>query len=148
MEHYDPGQVTRVWQRVWSEGTEKSVLPGLKALAAAEITEAALLKRLSAQLGDGGVLLKMSREDAAHGECIKGIYIMATGEHPELKPYLTETEKPETALRKCYVRKLRAIAQYESRAGDADYGSAFSWLARQEEEHCCRILQLMGRLKK
>ena len=40
------------------------------------------------------------------------------------------------------------LAQYESRQSDPQYGHVFRDLARQEQEHCHRILEILGALAK
>lgn len=146
MENIDRGLEQRVWQRV--HGGQEAQEPSLQALAAAERSAAAVYLMLSrsAQGSRKEKLRKLYQRDKAHGECLKGMQLCAAGTPLSARPAPPVPERPEIALRKCYAGCLRAAAQYESRAADPEYGPVFAHLARQEQENCAMILELLGEL--
>ena len=150
MEQYDGSLADRVWQRVRGESGGEPPKPGLRALAAAEAREAAILRMLSGQIqGQDRTLLRdMAEAEQNHAACLGGIHFFTTGTQPGLRQISVPVEAPETALRKCYGRKLRALREYESRISDPEYGHVFAELARQERRHCAVILEIVGRRKR
>ena len=148
MEQYDTGMEQRVWQRI--KGADCPPQKGLQALAAAELTEAAVLLMLSQQLQgkEKALLRKIYEEDQNHAACLKGIHYFTTDSPLSVRPVPPAPDAPVLALRKCYARKLRAQKEYESRASDPEYGSVFRQLAEDEGRHCKMILQIVGNMKK
>ncbi len=146
MEKMDTAMAARVWQRVRGEATAPEAISGLQGLAAAEMAEAAALAQMSGmtQGRSQRVLRQLAQQDRAHAACLKGIQAMAMGSAPHLRTAPPVPEEPETALRKCCGRKMKALAQYEARAQDPEFGCMFAELARQERAHCCQLLELLG----
>ena len=149
MEKIDTDMEQRVWKRVRGE-EQPTPQQGLQGLAAAEQNEAAVYLMLSRQLQgrEKTVLRKLFEQEQAHGAILRGIHMVMTGQRlaPRTAPPAPET--PEIALRKCYARKLKTLAEYENRAADPEYGVAFAHMARQEREHCAILLELLGDLRR
>ena len=51
-------------------------------------------------------------------------------------------------LRRCYGKELRLLKEYENRCSDAEYGPVFDRLAQRGRDHCCTVLELIGKLGK
>ena len=149
MERFDTKTEDRVWQRVRGEKPPR-LEQSIQALAAAELSEAAAHLMLSRQLQgkEKTVLRRIYEEDRAHAACLKGIHYFTFDTPLAIRPVPPAPESPVIGLRKAYARKLRALKQYESRCDDPEYGTIYQALARQEQEHCRLILELVGDLKK
>lgn len=150
MEQYEDSLADRVWKRVRGEAAPEPPKPGVRALAAGEAGEAAVLRMLAGQMQgrDRTLLRDMAEAEQDHAACLAGIHFFTTGTPAALRPVSAAPESPETALRKCYGRKLRALREYESRASDPEYGHVFAELARQERHHCRTLLEIAGRRKR
>ena len=148
MEKIDPAMEQRVWGRVRGDGVPAQ--PGLQALAAAELAEAAVFLMLSRQLQgrEKEQLRRLFAEEQRHADRLRGMHTMITGQPLPLRMPPAQTQLPETALRKSYAHKLRAIGEYQRRSEDREYGAVFAELARQEMEQCAVILEIMGNLKR
>lgn len=150
MEKYDSEMAARVWQRVQGEAEAVSPpLPSANALAAAELAQAAALLQLSRQLQgrEKAVVRHLYEEEKTHADVLRGIHFLITGRRAPIRTAPAEGVAPEIALRKCYAAALRAMKEYGSRSKDAEYGSAFAALARQERAHCTMLLEILGSLK-
>ena len=151
MNGYDPQKAARVWQRVQS-AQQESAKPdeNLKELIMNEWIAAATYAQLSRQLpqAQGQVLQRLSREEHGHGACLRGIYVLKTGEKcPVNTPYLGK-EAPEVTLRRCYGLEMRSLKEYEAKCTDPEYGHVYARLADQEREHCMALLGVIGSLGK
>ena len=149
MEQFDKDIENRVWQRVNGDNPPR-LEQSLQALAAAELSEAAAHLMLSRQLQgkEKAILRRIYEEDQAHAACLKGIHYFTFDTPLAVRHIPPAPESPAVALRKAYARKLRALRQYESRSDDPEYGAVYAALARQEQEHCRLILEMVGNLKK
>jgi len=155
MKPYDPQTAARVWQRVQGHNTQTPVESpnpesGLLGLILEEWISASTYLQLSRTLSprEGAVLQRLFREEQTHAACLKGIYTLVTGEKPLMKTPALPKEPPELTLRKCYVREMQSLKEYEARSSDAEYGPVFSRLAEQEREHCRAVLELLGSMQK
>ena len=150
METYDKAKAARVWQRVQGE-TVANPMQGLQGLIAEEWADAAMYLALSRRVqGNHSMLLKkMSQQEQSHMACLKGIFTLQGTGRPEIPaPQPIEKASITMLLRRCYGREMRCLSQYESRMGDPQYGHIFRTLARQEQEHCHMILEILGTLSK
>lgn len=150
METIDTEMAQRVWQRVTNTVPPPAASPDLQMLIEEELADAAIYLHLS-RLFDSRhsrILRQMHQQEQAHAACLKGIYRMMTGHRPIPRIPKPEREKPILTLRRCYERELRCLSQYEARSADPQYGQAFARMARQEQEHCRILLELLGRLEK
>ena len=151
MHTYDPQKAARVWQRV--QGTEP-VQPrpeeNLKELIMNEWIAASTYAGLARQLGqkEGAVLQRLSREEHAHGACLRGIYQLKTGEKCALQIPKGTNESVEVTLRRCYGMEMRSLKEYEAKCEDPEYGHVYGRLAEQEREHCMALLGVIGNLGK
>lgn len=146
MEKYDAQKAVRVWQRVQAQQTPENITPGLQELIREEWLDASVYLQLSRKFQGKAreILQKMFREEQTHLACLKGIYTLTTGGHVALKDAVPEVRPPREQLRLCYGREMRALARYEERSRDPQYGQVFLRLAEQEREHCRMILELLG----
>lgn len=149
MDTIDPAKAARVWQRVQGESREGQKEQGLREMIAREWTDGMVFLQLSRRLpGKESASLRQLYEQAqAHTACLKGIYTLITGEHPSVQAVPPRTENPENALRRCYGSKMQCLAWYEERSTDPEYGPVYARLARQEQEHCRVLLEVLGKLR-
>lgn len=154
MEPLDRDLEARVWKRI--HGTppphktgepEPVPAPALTALAAGAAADADTFLKLTRELGgQGGVLLRMARQDQSHAGCIKGICAMTAGKPVPIPSLPHPTGSPAATLRRCYANHLQRIREYYRLAEDSSFGPAFEKMAAEEQEHCKQILELMGKL--
>ncbi len=147
MDQIDGKLEQRVWKRV-REG--ESPQEGLQQLVAAEQREAAELLLLSRQFQghQKELLRKMFQQEQSHGACLRGMHLIIQGKPLAVQTPAPRAEKLTVALQKCYGRKLRTAGEYERRSSDREYGFVFAQMARQEQEHCAALLEILGNLGK
>ena len=150
MKNYDPKTAARVWDRVQNAAVPIADAQLILNLIGDEALDAATYLQLSKRLPvpQATVIRQMSQQEQAHISCLKGIYTMITGEKAKILPPKVADDPPDIVLRRCYGREMRALAQYEARQNDPQYGHVFRTLARQEQEHCHKLLELLGMLTK
>ena len=134
----------KIWQRVRSDGT--AITDGLPGLAAGALARAALYNALARQLqGPGrGIFLSLQEEEQDCIRCLQGIYRLVNGTKMQLAAATPSGEKLETALRKCYGQSLKALAVFEQRSSNPEYGPVFDHLAGKMRGNCCKIAGLLG----
>ena len=148
MDTIDKQKAARVWERVQGRPVRD---PGdLPALIAGEWSDAAIYLQLSRRFQgkESAALRRLYEQEQAHAACLKGIYTLLTGAQPAVPTVTPALENTEAALRRCYGREMRCLAQYEARQTDPQYGHVFRSLSRQEQEHCHKILEILGVLAK
>ena len=151
MNAYDPQKAARVWQRVQNAQPEQVRQDeNLKELIMNEWTAAATYARLARLLpqSQGQVLQRLSREEHGHGACLRGIYVLKTGEKCPVHTPNAGNEPPEVTLRRCYGLEMRSLKEYEAKCDDPEYGHVYARLADQEREHCMALLGIIGGLEK
>lgn len=149
METYDKQKAARVWQRVQGAAPEDPVR-GLAGMIAEEWADAAAYLTMSRRVQgrESAILRKMGQEEQSHMACLKGMYTLLGTGRPEIPaPQPLDRAPLGLLLRRCYGREMRALAQYEARAADPEYGQIFARMAQQEREHCRQLLELLGSLK-
>ena len=137
----------KIWQRV--KGETPPVTEGLPGLAAGALARAALYGNLARQLqGPGrGILQQLQAEEQHCARCMKGVYRMVTGNRMQPAAVPLSGENTETALRKCYGQTLKALAAFDGRAYDPEYGPVFGLLSSKMRTNCCKLAELMGILQ-
>lgn len=137
----------KIWQRV--KGETPPVTEGLPGLAAGALARAALYGNLARQLqGPGrGILQQLQEEEQHCARCMKGVYRMVTGNRMQPAAVPLSGENTETALRKCYGQTLKALADFERRVYDPEYGPVFGLLSSKMRINCCKLAELMGILQ-
>lgn len=150
MKNYDPKTAARVWDRVQNAAVPAGDSQLILNLIAEEILDAATYLQLSKRLStpQAAAIKQLAQQEQSHVSCLKGVYTMITGEKPKVLPVKVSDDPPDIVLRRCYGREMRALAQYEARQNDPQYGHVFRMLARQEQEHCRRLLEILGTLSK
>ena len=150
MANYDPKAAARVWDRVQNTAVPTADAPAILNLIEEELIDAAAYLRLSKKLPPplAASARQMAQQEQSHAACLKGIYTMITGRKPIVPPPVLSDDPPDIILRRCYGREMRCLAQYEARQNDVQYGHVFRSLARQEQGHCHRILEIFGILAK
>ena len=150
MKQYDPKSAAMVWDRVRGAAVPTSDAPAILNLIEEELLDAAAYQRLSKRLPppQAAAARQMAQQEQAHAACLKGIYALITGRPPIVPPPVAAGDPPEIVLRRCYGREMRCLAQYEARQTDPQYGHVFRSLSRQEQEHCHKILEILGVLAK
>lgn len=140
----------RVWDRVRNTAVPAGDAPSILNLIAEEQLDAATYQRLAGRLPGNlaGIARQLARQEQAHATCLKGVYTLITGQKPLLPPPAVTDDGPEIVLRRCYGREMRCLSQYEAKMGDPQYGHIFRNFVRQEQEHCHRILEILGALGK
>lgn len=150
MKNYDPKTAARVWDRVQNTAVPAGDSQLILNLIAEEALDAAAYLQLSKRLPtpQAAAVKQLAQQEQSHVSCLKGVYTMITGEKPKVLPVKVSDDPPDIVLRRCYGREMRALAQYEARQNDPQYGHVFRMLARQEQEHCRRLLEILGTLSK
>ena len=150
MKNYDPNTAEKVWDRVKNTAVPTGDSQLLLNLIAEEIQDAHTYPQLAKRLPppQAAIVRGLSQQEQAHATCLKGIYAMVTGRSAIVPPPPVTNDPPDIVLRRCYGREMRMLTQYESRQNDPQYGHIFRSLARQEQEHCHRLLELLGMLAK
>lgn len=150
MASIDPELAARVWQRVrpGEEIPEKLVQKTtLSALIAREQDQAELFRQLAARTpGQQGAFARLFRQARGRMACLRGMELLQGGSYTPapVKPW---EERPMAAiLGSCYGRSLEAMAEYDIRADDTEYGAVFACLAQQVREQCRVILEALGEL--
>lgn len=148
MERIDPGKAAAVWQRVQSTAQPKQISRKLTALIQEELTEAALYQQLFRKTQNQPLLQQLARQSSAHAACLRGMYLLLTGEYPApFTPQLGQGAT-EPVLRRCYGHTLSRVTQYEALSADLEYGMVFSRLTKQAQEQCHNLLILLGSFKR
>ena len=150
---YDTRKEARVWQRVQSEKAETPPAPQgdhLPAMIMEQMQLSAVYLQLSRLLQgrDGAVFVRLAREARAQAVCIKGIVVLVTGQSPQIAAVPVQIGNVDAVLRSCYGKELRLLKAYENRCAEAEYGPVFTRLAERGREHCCTLLELIGKLGK
>ena len=90
-------------------------------------------------------LTAMAREARAQQVCLAGIRALVTGEEGRK----SVTAAPDTGtlavrLKKAYVRAMRLLSACEAHAEDREYGPVFQRLSARQQDHCRKILEIIG----
>ena len=91
-------------------------------------------------------LHRMAREARAQSACIGGICALVLGETPEKSFPLPDTGTIAVRLKKAYSRAMRLLSACEGYTTDIEYGPVFQRLAAKQQEHCRKILEIIGSL--
>ena len=150
MKNIDAKTAAMVWDRVQNAAVPTGDAPAILNLIEEELVDAAAYLRLARKLPPPQAVIarQLAQQEQSHAVCLKGIYTLITGRKAMVPQPALSDDPPEVVLRRCYGREMRCLAQYEARQTDAQYGHVFRSLARQEQEHCHRILEILGALAK
>ena len=150
MKQYDPKTAKMVWDRVQNAAVPAPDAPAILNLIEEELIDAAAYLRLSKKLPPAQAVIarQLSQQEQSHAGCLRGIYTLITGRKAIVPQQVISDDLPEIVLRRCYGREMRCLAQYEARQTDPQYGHVFRTLARQEQAHCHRILEIFGAITK
>ena len=91
-------------------------------------------------------LQTMAREAGAQRTCLAGIRAMVTGEESCVVPIPADAGTPGVRLKKAYVRAMRLLTDCEAYARDPEYGPVFQRLSLRQQDHCRKILEIIGSL--
>ena len=148
MEKLDQDLQKRVWQRVQG----KNSMPPLgkvncKSWMLAAQENAAVYHRFaqSAQGREAEQLKRMYQECQKCIACLKGICRLR-GERVEVRPLPREKEPRRNQLELCYSRERKLWEELDQYTCDSDHGLVYGRLARQAQEHCVTILEILGRI--
>ena len=89
---------------------------------------------------------QMARESRAQGACLGGICAMVTGEPPKQTVPPPDTGTLPVRLKKSYVRALGLLTACQAHSADPEYGPVFQRLATRQQDHCRKILEIIGSL--
>ena len=150
---YDKGKEARVWQRIQNEKQqEQAARPAehLPALIMECLQLAAAYRQLSLRVGgkDGTSLIRLAREANAQAVCLKGIVSLMKGSVPNITGIPQQLSITDVLMRRCYGAELRMMKACESRCSDPEYGPVFERLTARGREHCCTLMELIGRTGK
>lgn len=150
MKNYDPNTAARVWDRVQNTTPPPGDSQLILNLIAEELLDSVTYLRLAKKLPAPHAVAarQLAGQEQAHVACLKGIYTLITGRKAIVPTPTGSDDPPDIVLRRCYGREMRCLAQYEARQNDPQYGHIFQRLARQEQEHCHKILEILGALAK
>lgn len=150
---YDTGKAARVWQRVQNERQEGNVnrpTEHLPVLILEQLQLSAAYRQLSVRLGgkEGALLIRLAREANTQAVCLKGILSLMKGTAPQVASAPQQLSNTDVILRRCYGAELRLLQSYESRGNDPEYGPVFDRMAARGREHCCALMELIGKTGK
>ena len=91
-------------------------------------------------------LNRMARETRAQSACIGGICALIMGEAHQKTVALPDSGTISVRLKKAYSRAMHLLAACEGYTADIEYGPVFQRLARTQQEHCRKILEIIGSL--
>ena len=91
-------------------------------------------------------LNRMAREAKAQGSCIGGICALVMGETPKRALPCPDTGTISARLKKAYSRAMHLLSACEGYSKDPEYGPVFQRLAIKQQEHCRKILEIIGSL--
>ena len=91
-------------------------------------------------------LNRMAREAKAQSACVGGICALILEEAPERTVALPDTGILSVRLKKAYARAMRLLSACEGYSTDPEYGAVFRRLAYTQQEHCRKILEIIGSL--
>ena len=91
-------------------------------------------------------LLNMAREAKAQGTCLAGIQALVTGEDHRPAPIPPDAGILNARLKRAYIRAMRLLSDCEAWAADPEYGPVFQRLAHRQQDHCRKILEIIGSL--
>ena len=150
MKNIDAKTAAMVWNRVQNAAVPTGDAPAILNLIEEELVDAAAYLRLARKLPPPQAVIarQLAQQEQSHAVCLKGIYTLITGRKAMVPQPALSDDPPEVVLRRCYGREMRCLAQYEARQNDPQYGHVFRSLARQEQEHCHKILELLGVIAK
>lgn len=150
MQGYDAKKAAQVWQRVQSTAHPQPQDTGLLPLIAAELAASAAYMALSKRYtGKESIQLRtMAEEEAAHAACLRGMYVLMTGQRVPVQAVQPGQEPMEAALCRCYAGELASIRAYTERSAQPEYGHIFASLAKEEQHHSRTVLELLGNLQK
>ena len=146
---YDAEKTAQIWKRVQSQIPDVPDPSELLQMITEEWTDAVTYLHLSHHFRgkQSDALRKMAWQEQAHCACLKGIYTMLTGYHPQVHAPAVPREPLRQLLRHCYNRELQCVSLYQARIDDPEHGASFARLAAQDQEHCHILLQLLGNMK-
>ena len=91
-------------------------------------------------------LMTMARESGAQGTCLAGIRTLVTGEEYRPAPIPPDAGILSARLKKAYHRALGLLSDCEAWTADPEYGPVFQRLAHRQQDHCRKILEIIGSL--
>ena len=91
-------------------------------------------------------LHRMGREARALGACIGGICALVMEETPTLPPAIPDTGTVAVRLKKAYARAMHLLTACERYGTDPEYGPVFQSLVIRQQDHCRKILEIIGSL--
>lgn len=148
---YDIRKEERVWQRVQQEKGERNApREQIPALIMEQMQLSAAYLQISRLLQgrDGAEFVRLAREARTQAGCLKGILTLMTGCTSPIAGTPVQFATLDALLRHCYGAELRLLKEYENRRADLEYGPVFERLAQRGREHCCVLLELIGKTAK
>ena len=91
-------------------------------------------------------LNRMAREARAQGTCIGGICALVMGEPPAKQASVPDTGTLGVRLKKAYARAMHLLSACEGFSADPEYGPVFGRLMIRQQDHCRKILEIIGSL--
>lgn len=146
MDELDRDLQKRVWQRVQGKNTmpqlgRQNVKPWM--LAAQENAAAYQSLQRTFTGREAEQMKRLQAESMKCIACMKGICRLR-GERIKLTPLPQSKENQRNLLQKCYHRERQLWEQFEQQATEPEHGIVFARLARQAQEHCVTIMEIMG----
>ena len=151
MENMDKAMESRVWQRVQSRKPEE--MPpmqrdNLKSCILAAQETAVACRNLSLQLigKQWEPLRRLEIDSMKIAHCLRGLSALR-GETVKLTPLTRPKDLPWRALEKCFHRTRKLWEEMERRGADPECGPVYRVLARQAQEQCVVLAELLGKLE-
>lgn len=148
MDTIDRNTARQVWSRV-TAAPAPGLSPGdLYNLMSAAGETAALYRGLTSSLSgkqrESALILLAGQQETLWA--LGGMQRISFGKGTSQKAGTPSQKQPRRILEACFHQARNALTEYTARTIDTQYGPVFRLLAAREEEHCLRILTLLGQL--
>lgn len=145
MDAYDPETARQVWQRVHAPMPAPAGREALLASLALVVENRACYRLLAQTLrgNRAAVCRRLLAGTQSQAACLAGLHRLLTGLPPDLSQPVPQPSQPEAALRRCYGRTLTCLSAW-SAPTTPDLAPPYRRLARQAEDHCLWIAELLG----
>ena len=92
-------------------------------------------------------LQTLAREARAQRACLAGIRHLVTGEDGKVPAVQPDTGPIPIRLKKAYLRAMRLLTACDAHTAEAEYGPVFQRLAQRQQDHCRKLLEIIGSLQ-
>lgn len=140
----DPKLAQRVWQRVQGEADLREAPQFLTLIYREQALENDCRRLAAALPRKAAPLKKIADAASARAVCLRGMGYLDQGSRIKTSLPAKKTEPTESVLRRCCGQCANAIAEYDRRSDEMQYGCVFSQMAQEHRAHYRYFLELLG----